>query len=105
MTETDFKKLFGTDLTDPCLYVASTKSGEKVNAQIVFDVYGLTFLKDWQRVMVFFGKDKHTRELLLQSKVFALSLLSTKQLNLVRQFGFQSGRNKNKFDGVSHTPG
>ncbi|MBI3412859.1 MAG: flavin reductase [Candidatus Aenigmarchaeota archaeon] len=96
------KKLFGYENTDPYVYLVSTKSGDKVNGQIAVDVIGFTFLKKWPRAAIFIGKDKFTHDLINESGVFALNLLSVKQMELVRTFGMRSGKNTDKFKGVEH---
>ncbi|MBI4177727.1 MAG: flavin reductase [Candidatus Aenigmarchaeota archaeon] len=96
------KKLFGYESTDPYVYLVSTKSGDKINGQIAVDVIGFTFLEKWPRVAIFIGKDKFTHDLIMESGVFALNLLSIKQMELVRTFGMRSGKNVNKFENVGH---
>lgn len=100
------KKLFGYQSTDPQIFLITTKHttahGTIINGQIATDVIGLTFLEKWPRVIVFLGKDKYTAELILQSKVFAIHLLSRNQLELVKTFGLYSGYKKNKFNHLKH---
>ncbi len=96
------KKMFGYENTDPYVYAVTTKFGDKINRQIAVDVIGFTFLKKWPRAAIFLGKDKFTHGLILQSGVFALNLLSVKQMELVRNFGMRSGKNADKFAGVGH---
>ncbi len=95
------QKLFGYDSTNPFVYLVTTKCGEKINGQIAVDIIGLTFLEEWPRVAAFIGKDKYTHGLIMGSGVFALNLLSVKQMELVRDFGMRSGRDADKFNGVS----
>ena len=83
------KKMFGYESTDPYVYAVTTKFGDKINGQVAVDVIGFTFLKEWPRAAVFIGKDKFTHGLILQSGVFALNLLSVKQIGLVRDFGMR----------------
>lgn len=94
------KKLFGYENTDPYVYLVSTKSGGKINGQIAVDVIGFTFLKEWPRAAIFIGKDKLTHDLISKSNVFALNLLSVKQMELVRTFGMRSGRDVDKFANI-----
>ncbi len=94
------KKLLGYNSTDPQVFLVATAYNSTINGQIATDVLGLTFLDRWPRVVVFLGKDKYTAELIGKSKVFSISLLSTKQLELVRNFGMFSGRETNKFTNV-----
>ncbi len=96
------KTLFGYENTDPYVYAVTTKFGDKINGQIAVDVIGFTFLKQWPRAAVFLGKDKFTHSLILESGVFALNLLSIKQMELVRNFGMRAGKNVDKFKGVDY---
>ncbi len=96
------KKLFGYENTDPYVYAVTTKCDGKINGQIAVDVIGFTFLKQWPRAAVFLGKDKFTHGLVLRSGVFALNLLSVKQMELVRNFGMRTGRDVDKFSGVDY---
>ncbi len=97
------KTLFGYESTDPYVYLVSTKCGDKVNGQIAVDVIGFTFLKKWPRAAIFIGKDKFTHDLIMESGVFALNLLSVNQMELVRNFGMRSGREVDKFNGIEYT--
>ena len=55
-------------------------------------------------VLVCVGKQSATRELILASKAFGLSLLTREQLELARLFGTKSGRDVDKFAGLAvHT--
>jgi flavin reductase (DIM6/NTAB) family NADH-FMN oxidoreductase RutF len=53
------------------------------------------------RVLICVGKQSVTRDLILASKAFGLSVLTREQLELARVFGTQSSRNVDKFEGLA----
>ena len=56
------------------------------------------------RILICVGKQSATRELILGSKAFGLSVLTREQIGLARAFGSQSSRAVDKFKGVGfHT--
>jgi flavin reductase (DIM6/NTAB) family NADH-FMN oxidoreductase RutF len=54
------------------------------------------------RILICVGKQSATRELILASKAFGLSVLTREQLEIARTFGTQSSREVNKFEGIGH---
>jgi len=55
-------------------------------------------------VLVCIGKQSHTRELILASRAFGLSVLAADQLDVSKRFGLQSSRKVDKFEGLgTHT--
>jgi len=54
------------------------------------------------RILICVGKQSFTRDLILGSKAFGLSLLSREQLDLARLFGTKSSRDVNKFENVKY---
>lgn len=56
------------------------------------------------RVVICVGSHSATRELILGSKAFGLSVLRADQLDISRRFGTQSSRDVDKFEGLAcHT--
>ena len=56
------------------------------------------------RVVICVGKQSYTRELILSSGAFGLSVLRSDQLDVARRFGKRSSRTADKFDGIGwHT--
>ena len=74
----------------------------KANAQIALAIGAASIVPDRPRVAVQLYKTNYTHELVLQSKVFALNFLRTDQLQLLRDLGFVSGRDRDKLDTVSY---
>jgi flavin reductase (DIM6/NTAB) family NADH-FMN oxidoreductase RutF len=53
-------------------------------------------------VMACVGKEKYTHELIDDSGVFAINILSERQRDVAKLFGLQSGRASNKFSEVGY---
>lgn len=78
------------------LFVLTTTDGEKQNGCIVNTVSMLT--DNPKRITVFVNKANYTEELLRKTGVFNVSVLTEKTpFDVFRQFGFQSGRDVDKF--------
>jgi len=56
-------------------------------------------------VMVSVGHSRHTHGLIGEAGSFCLNILAEGQVSLARKFGFASGRNADKFAGVSFREG
>ena len=54
------------------------------------------------RILVCVGKQSATRELILASRAFGLSVLTREQLDVARAFGTRSSRKVDKFEGVGY---
>ena len=82
------------------LYVASTEFEGKDNACIVNTVMQLTSSEPC-KIGVAINKNNFTCELLQKSKRLNISILTEKApFDVYKQFGFQSGRSVDKFDGI-----
>jgi flavin reductase (DIM6/NTAB) family NADH-FMN oxidoreductase RutF len=55
-----------------------------------------------ERVLLCIGSHSATRQLILESKAFGLSVLRADQLEVSRTFGTRSSRDVDKFEGVAH---
>ncbi len=78
------------------LYMLTTTDGEKQNGCIVNTVAMLT--DNPKRVTVFVNKANYSNELLKKTGVFNVSVLTeSAPFELFKQFGFVSGRQKDKF--------
>ena len=81
------------------LFVLSAKDGEKDNGCIINTVMQVT--DSPKQVCIAVNKQNFTCEMIQKTGKFNLSILSEKaQFDLFKQFGFQSGRNADKFDGI-----
>lgn len=82
------------------LYLVSSHFGDKINGQIS-DALMQVESKP-QRIILSISKKELTHEFIAKSKVFGVSVLKKNcDLNLIKTFGFNSGRNIDKF---SHVP-
>lgn len=86
------------------LYVITSKKDSLVNGQIGNTVFQIS--NEPPTIAVSINKKNLTHEYIKDSKTFAVSILSQEvPLNLIGQFGFKSGRDINKFEGVSYKIG
>lgn len=80
------------------LYVVSTNDGAKDNGMINNTFMQIT--NEPYEVVVAVNKANYTRELIQKNKAFNVSALSEDvTFDVIKRFGFQSGRTADKFDG------
>ncbi|MGB9824872.1 MAG: flavin reductase family protein [Candidatus Hydrothermia bacterium] len=80
--------------------VASTDSG-KINGQIANTVFQVT--SEPIKIAVAINKQNLTHEFIEKSGLFSISVLTEEAtFKFIGQFGFKSGRNVNKFEGVNY---
>ena len=80
------------------LFMLTTTDGEKQNGCIVNTVSMLT--DNPKRIVVFVNKTNYSEELLRKTGIFNVSILTeSTSFDVFRQFGFQSGRDVDKFAG------
>ena len=82
------------------LFVLSSKSDDKDNACIINTVTQVTAapVASKDRISIAVNKKNFTHDLIAQSKVFTVSIISeAATFELFKHFGFQSGRNVDKF--------
>ena len=86
------------------VYIASSINGDKINAHIVNAVIQST--SSPATFCLCSNKDNLTCQYILNSSVFAISVLSSEaDMKFIGQFGFKSGRDIDKFDGVKYRLG
>ena len=86
------------------LYIISSKKEEKFNGQIANTVFQVT--SDPPTIAVSINKENLTHEFIRESKLFTVSVLSINApIKLIGQFGFKSGREIDKFQGVNYRIG
>jgi len=86
------------------LYIITSKKGDKINGQIANTVFQIS--SDPATVAISINKQNLTNEFIRESKVFGVSILAQEApLSLVGQFGFKSGRDVDKFQGISYKTG
>jgi len=83
------------------LYVISSKQKEKFNGQIANTVFQVT--SEPPTIAVSINKQNLTHRFIQESKKFTVSILSKETpLKFIGLFGFQSGRNVNKFADINY---
>ncbi len=86
------------------IYIVSSKKDGKLNGQIVNTVFQLT--ADPPQMGISINKQNLTYEYILASKVFSIAILAKDTPpKFIGQFGFQSGRDLNKFEGIHYKIG
>lgn len=86
------------------LYIISSIMDSKYNGQIANTVFQVT--SDPPKLAVCINKNNLTHEFIENSKVFTVSVLSKETpMTFIGQFGFKSGRDIDKFQGVSYSIG
>ncbi len=96
-TEAFFKLTYG-------LYILSSRDGDKLNGHISNTVFQVT--AEPSRIAVATHRDNLTTEYIHKSKVFAVSALQQEvDLEFLGPWGFKSGREVNKFQGINFKTG
>jgi len=86
------------------LYVVTSVKGEKLNGQIANTVFQIT--SEPPTVAVSINKSNLTWEFIEESRVFAVSVLrQDTPLDFIGRFGFKSGRDTDKLEGVNYKTG
>jgi len=86
------------------LYVVSSRKGDRLNGQIVNTVFQIT--SEPPTIAVSINKNNLTHEFIKDSGVFTASILSQDTpLSFIGHFGFKSGRDMDKFEGINYQMG
>jgi len=86
------------------LYVIGSKKGDKLNGQIANTVFQIT--SEPPTVAVSINKNNLTYEYIKESRVFTVTILcEATPLSFIGNFGFKSGRDVNKLEGVEYKIG
>lgn len=86
------------------VYVVSTQYEGKLNGQIANTACQIT--SDPPTISVSLNKANLTHDLIIKSRVFSISVLSEEAtMQFIGRFGFKSGRDIEKFDGVNYKKG
>ncbi|MGH7884904.1 MAG: flavin reductase family protein [Thermodesulfobacteriota bacterium] len=88
----------------PVVIVTSALKG-KINGQVAVTVVTSSIVPNKPRLMVGIWKGNYTHGFIIKNKTFNLHLLKKEQIELVKNFGFYSGRDKNKFMGIDYFNG
>ena len=85
------------------LYILAARAGDRINGQCLDALMQVTNAPP--RVAIGVGKRSLTQEMIAESGRFAFSVLDRQDpacSELIRRFGFQSGRDADKFEGLVH---
>ena len=86
------------------LYVVSSRKGDRINGQIANTVFQIT--SEPPTIAVSINKNNLTHEFIKESKVLAVSVISQDTpLSFIGHFGFKSGRDIDKLEGISYKTG
>jgi len=86
------------------LYIVSSRKGDRLNGQIANTVFQIT--SEPPTIAVSINKNNLTHEFIKESKVLAVSVLSQDTpLTFIGRFGFKSGRDIDKLDGINYKIG
>ena len=91
-------------LWSPLAAVTSQWEGQ-VNAQICMAISNASIVPQRPRVLVQIYKGNYSHDLIQGSGAFALNFLGKHQLDLLREFGFFSGRGRDKLAGIDYDTG
>jgi len=82
------------------VYIISVRTKEKINGMTAAWVSQVSL--NPLMLMVSIAPARHTHNLIKESGYFAVNVLGDEQENLASYFGFQSGRNMDKFKGKNY---
>ncbi len=86
------------------LYIVSSKKGKRFNGQVANTVFQIT--SQPPTIAVSINKNNLTYDYIKQSKVFTASILAQDTpLAFIGHFGFNSGRDTDKFKGINYKMG
>ena len=88
----------------PVVAITSSWQG-RVNAQIAVTVVTASIVHNYSRLIVGIWKGNYTHEFIINSRAFALHLLRRDQLEVVRNFGFYTGRDREKLKHIPYEQG
>lgn len=86
------------------LYIITSRKGDRLNGQVANTVFQIS--SDPVTIAVSINKNNLTNEFIKESKLFTVSVLDQDApLSLIGHFGFKSGREVDKFEGVNYKTG
>ena len=82
------------------VYVITTRLGDRINGMTASWVSQVSLSP--LLLMVSIAPARYTHDLIKESGVFAVNVLTTEQVDLGKRFGLQSGRRVDKFAGLDY---
>lgn len=85
--------------------IITSHHGEKINGQVAVTVITSSIVHRIPRLIVGIWKGNYTHQFISASNVMTVHLLRKDQISMVKNFGFYTGRELNKFRNVSYSKG
>ena len=85
------------------VYVVTTRLGDRVNGMTAAWVSQVSFSP--LLVMVSIATPRYSHDLIKESGVFAINVLTSEQVDLGKRFGYKSGLKVDKFAGLDYLTG
>ena len=104
MREPDLTYQLLRNLTSPVVAITAERNG-KENGMISDAAVRASIVPTVPRVSVYIHKFNYSHDMIFETGRFAMHLLLTKQLDVVRRLGFVSGRDRDKLAGLPHHRG
>ena len=82
------------------VYVITTRLGDRINGMTASWVSQVSLSP--LLLMVSIAPSRYSHDLIKESRVFAVNVLASDQVDLGKRFGFQSGRQVDKFAGLEY---
>jgi flavin reductase (DIM6/NTAB) family NADH-FMN oxidoreductase RutF len=92
------------NLTSPVVAITAERKGKK-NGMISDAAVRASIVPAIPRLSVYIHKFNYSHDMIFETGRFALHLLHTMQLDVVRRLGFFSGRDQDKLAGIPHHAG
>ena len=101
----DASSVAGIFWHDSPVVVITSRRGEEINGQVAVTLVTSSIVHTVPRLVAGIWKGNHTHGFITESRNLVVHLLGKDQIGLVRNFGFYSGRDRDKFRGVEHFEG
>ena len=88
----------------PVVVITSEHEGKR-NGQVAVTVVTSSIVGSIPRLIVGIWKGNYTHSFIYNSRKLNIHLLKKDQFDLVKNFGFYTGREKDKFNNISYSPG
>ncbi|MDD2371690.1 MAG: flavin reductase [Firmicutes bacterium] len=82
------------------MFVITTESKGKINGQAANTVFQLT--SEPSQIAVCLNKNNYTTELVLESNKLVINIIGQDGFQMISNFGFSSGRDRNKFEKIQY---
>lgn len=95
----------GAFWSDSPVIVITSESRGRINGQIAVTAVTASIVHSIPRLLLGIWKGNYTHEFISDSRICTIHLLRESQIDLVRNFGFYTGREKNKFRDIEYFTG